>query len=82
VASVLQMPPPGFDQLTPEEKVRYVGDLWDVVVAEQDRLPLSEAQRVLLRQRLAEHEANPDAARPWADVRRELEQELSDRRSR
>ena len=82
VASVLPIPPPGFDDLTPEEKVRYVGDLWDRIVTDQDRLPVSDAQRTLIRQRLAAHEANPGAARPWSEVRREVEQAISERRSR
>jgi putative addiction module component (TIGR02574 family) len=82
VANALPIPPPGFDELTPDEKVQYVGALWDRIVADQDRLPVSEAQRALIRQRLADHEANPDAARPWSDVRRDIEQELARRGSR
>ena len=82
VASAVPIPPPGFDELTPEEKVRYVGALWDRIVADQDRLPISDAQRTLIRQRLAAHEANPGAARPWSEVRREVERAISERRSR
>ena len=66
-------------QFLPTEKVRYVGALWDRIVAHQELLPLSEAQRVLIRQRLAAHQANPGAARPWSEVRREIEQKVSER---
>ena len=82
VANAVPIPPPGFDDLTPEEKVRYVGALWDRIVADQDHLPISDAQRALIRQRLAAHEANPGAARPWSEVRREIERAISERRSR
>ena len=82
MASAVPIPPPGFDDLTPEEKVRYVGALWDRIVADQDRLPISEVQRALIRQRLAAHEADPGAARPWSEVRREIERAISDRRPR
>jgi putative addiction module component (TIGR02574 family) len=82
MASAVPIPPPGFDDLTPEEKVRYVGALWDRIVADQDQLPMSEAQRALIRQRLAAHEADPGAARPWSEVRREIEPAIRDRRSR
>jgi putative addiction module component (TIGR02574 family) len=82
VASELPLPPPGFDDLTPEEKVSYVSALWERIVADQERLPISDAQRDLIRQRLQNHQANPDAARPWSQVRREIEQALADRRSR
>jgi len=73
--------PPGFDDLTPEEKVSYVGALWDRIVAEQERVPISEAQRALLRERLAAHEANPNAARPWSEVRGDIERSLAARTS-
>jgi len=76
------MPPPGFDELSAEDKVRYVGALWDRIAADQERLSVSDAQRELIRERLAAHQANPEAARPWSDVRREIEQELSRRGSR
>jgi len=71
--------PPGFDDLTPEEKVSYVGALWDRIVADQQRLPISEAQRALLRERLAAHEANPSAVRPWSEVCSDIERTLAAR---
>jgi putative addiction module component (TIGR02574 family) len=79
MAQPVPNPPPGFDELTPEEKVRYVGVLWDRILADQDSLPLSEAQRELVRERWAAHRANPDAARPWSEVRREIEREIRER---
>jgi len=82
VANAVPNPPPGFDELTPDEKVRYVGALWDRIVADQDRLPISEAQRELIRRRLAAHEADPGAARPWSEVRRDIERAISERRPR
>jgi len=82
VANALPIPPPGFDDLTPEDKVRYVGSLWERIVADQDCLPISEAQCTLIRQRLAAHQANPGATRPWSEVRREIEQSLAERHSR
>jgi putative addiction module component (TIGR02574 family) len=82
MAQAVPNPPPGFDQLAPDEKVNYVAALWDRIVAEQDALPLSDAQRRLVRERLAAHQADPDAARPWPEVRREIEQMLRERGSR
>jgi putative addiction module component (TIGR02574 family) len=42
----------------------------DPVAAAQ--LPISDAERALIDERLAEHHADPGAARPWSEVRREL----------
>ena len=62
-------------ELTPEERIRFIELLWSSFVDEPDSLPVSEAQREELRRRLAAHDANPNEARPWSEVRRELERE-------
>ena len=81
MAQALPLPPPGFDALSADEKLRYVSALWDRIVDEQSALPISDAQRSLVRERLAEHQADPGAARPWSEVRREIESRLrSDKR--
>jgi putative addiction module component (TIGR02574 family) len=77
VANVVPIPPPGFDEQTTEEKVRYVGAMWERIVQDQEKLPISDAQRAVLRERLAAHQANPRAARPWSEVRREIEQAVA-----
>ena len=82
MAQPLPIPPPGFDELTPEQKLDYVSALWDRIVAEQSKLPIPEAQRAVLRERLAAHRDNPDAARPWSEARRDIEQLLRQRPSR
>jgi len=64
VANALPLSPPGFDDLSAEDKVRYVGSLWDRIAADQERLPISDAQRDLIRERLDAHRANPGATRP------------------
>jgi putative addiction module component (TIGR02574 family) len=61
--------------LSPEERIRLIELLWDTFVEDPASLPVSEAQREELRRRIAAHEANPDEARPWSEVRAELERE-------
>jgi putative addiction module component (TIGR02574 family) len=73
MAQAVPNPPPGFDDLTPEEKLRYVAVLWDRIVAEQDVLPVSDDQRHTIRERLAAHRADPSAAQPWSEARRDIE---------
>jgi putative addiction module component (TIGR02574 family) len=82
MAQAVPNPPPGCDDLTPEEKVRYVADLWDRIVADRELLPISEAQRDLIRERVAAHQANPRAARPWSEIRRDIEQRLRESEQR
>ncbi len=57
-----------FDQMTIEERIRYVQDLWDRIAEESAAVPLSEAQRLELRRRVELHRADPGAAVPWEQV--------------
>ncbi len=64
--------PPGFDDLKTGEKSRYLQDLWDQIATNPDGIPLSESHRRILDERLRAYEADPDAGRPWEEVRDEL----------
>lgn len=52
IAEILQLPV--------EERLRLVQLIWDSVAADTSAVPLSDAHRAVIDQRLAEHEANPD----------------------
>ena len=72
----LQIPPPGFDELTVEDQIDYVQGLWDHIAVAAGNVPLHEWQRQILEERLADYRANPDEGRTWdevlADVRAQL----------
>lgn len=53
--------PPGFADLTIEEQIEYVMDLWDRIIADPDRLPVRQSHLDLAAERLADHRANPEA---------------------
>jgi toxin ParE1/3/4 len=61
-------------QLPVAERLQLVEDLWDTIAdeASDEALPLSPDLAAELDRRLAEHEANPRAARPWAEVRADV----------
>ena len=61
--------------LSPEERVRLIELLWSSIVDHPETLPVDEAQRRELRRRLEAHDADPSEARPWSEVRSELETE-------
>jgi putative addiction module component (TIGR02574 family) len=52
VAEILKLPV--------EERMRLVELIWESLAADPSALPLSEAHRAVLDERLAEHERNPD----------------------
>ena len=72
MANPLPVPPPGFDDLNVDEQIEYVQALWDRIAADPDRVPVPEWHREILDERLLDLEANPDAGRPWEDVRADL----------
>ena len=64
---------PDFSQLSIAERIQLVEDIWDSIVAENPAaVQLSEAQRQEILCRLAAHDAEPDSAIPWEQVRSEL----------
>lgn len=75
------LPPPGFDELSMDEQVEYVQSLWDRIAANEERVPVPEWHRELIRERLAELEADPDASREWRAARTHLARQLGNKGS-
>ncbi|MFQ5724113.1 MAG: addiction module protein [Terriglobia bacterium] len=65
-----------FRKLTGSEKIRLIQRLWDEIAEEASHLPLTEAQRQFLDERIDEHEANPDDVESWDEVRDEILRKL------
>ena len=63
-------------ELESDEKIRLVQDLWDEIADEVSRLPLSEVQRRLLDERIADEEQNPDDVEPWSVAKGEILKDL------
>ena len=62
--------PDDFESLSTPERILYVQELWDRIATDEDLVPVTEAQRAELDRRLAEHDADPDSAIPWEEVKR------------
>ena len=58
----------GLRDLPIEERLRLVEDLWDSIAADQSHLPLTEAQRALLDERLAKYRESQEPGRPAHQV--------------
>ena len=68
MSTVARMPPPGFEELSIDQKIEYVQSLWDLISADAATVPVPAWQKEILEKRLAEFEAHPDSVVPWADV--------------
>ena len=73
-------PPPGFDDLTVDDQIEYVQALWERIAAKENDVSVPAWHRAELDRRLADHEATPDAGRPWEEVERALRARLAGRR--
>jgi putative addiction module component (TIGR02574 family) len=80
MARALPLPPPGFDELSMDEKLDYVQSLWDRIAAQPREVPVPDWHRELLEERLEAYRANPNEGRSWEEVRNELQDKLQRRR--
>ena len=60
MAQALPLPPPGFDELSVEEKLDYVESLWERIFARPEEVPVPDWHLQIVRERLAEYDANPE----------------------
>ena len=67
----------GIDKLSVEERIDLAEAIRDNVAEEIEKTPLSEDQKREIDRRLANHRANPSAARSWDEVEAELLARLS-----
>ena len=74
------LPPPGFDDLSVDEKIDYLQSLWDRIAATPETIPVPEWHREILDERLKDLEADPDAGESWEVVQERLRKKLDSRR--
>jgi len=79
MARPLPTPPPGFDDMTVEEKLDYVQSLWDRIAAHPHEVPVPDWHLRILDERLAAHRSDPGAVRPWEEVEEDLARKLRNR---
>jgi len=79
VSTRLPSPPPGFDELSVDEKLEYIQSLWDRIANDESSVPVPEWHREVLRERLEDRRLNPDDGLDWDEVRDQLKRDL-DRR--
>jgi putative addiction module component (TIGR02574 family) len=55
--------------LSVEERINLVGDIWDSIAAVPEQVEISSEVRKLLEKRLIDHRKNPKAGSPWKEVK-------------
>jgi putative addiction module component (TIGR02574 family) len=67
---------PEIQQLTKEEKLQLVEDLWDAIAAMPDDLPVSAEEKALLEKRFKAHCESPEDALTLDDFEKRLAERL------
>jgi putative addiction module component (TIGR02574 family) len=66
------LPPPGFDELSADDKLEYIQALWDYFSEHPEDVPVPDWHREIAAERLAALRRGETRARPWPEVRDEL----------
>jgi putative addiction module component (TIGR02574 family) len=61
-----------FDEVSGDQQIAFVQDLWDRIAQDSNRVPLPDDHKRILDQRLSDYDSSPQAGRPWSEVRDEL----------
>jgi len=76
MAQVVPNPPPGFDELSVEEKIDYVQSLWERIVATPEQVPVPDWHLRVLDERLEAYRTEPEQGKTWEQVREEVRRRL------
>ena len=68
----VSLPPPGFHDLSVDEKIDNLQSLWDRIAATPETIPVRDWHREILDERLKDLEANPEAGDIWEAVQERL----------
>lgn len=60
------------NQLTVDERLLLVQEIWDSIAADQESLAVTEAQKEELDRRLNDYHASPAEGSSWEDVKRRI----------
>jgi putative addiction module component (TIGR02574 family) len=73
------LPPPGFDELSVDEKIDYLQSLWDRIAATPEAIPVPQWHRKILDERLKDLEADPISGDSWDVVQERLRTKLDNK---
>ena len=65
------------DNLNTEERLELIELLWESLVVDPSSIPVTDAQKRMLDERLNEIEAGDDAGTPWEEVKARIKKRFS-----
>ncbi|WP_044206168.1 addiction module protein [Coleofasciculus chthonoplastes] len=71
--------PPGFEQLSKEQQIDYVQQLWDLIIAVPEQIPVPEWHLEIVRDRVSSQDATQKNT--WNEVKQRLMSKYNERKS-
>ncbi len=65
----------GLDRLSPEERMSLIEELWESLSANEEQVPVTEAQKADLDKRLEAFQTNPQTGSSWEEVKARLKEQ-------
>jgi putative addiction module component (TIGR02574 family) len=59
-------------ELSVDERIKLVGDLWDSIAEIPDAVKLTEEEKEILNERIKAYHENPDAGSPWNVIKQKI----------
>ena len=64
------------DKLNVEERLELIESLWESLVVDSSNIPVTDAQKKMLDERLDEIDAGDDAGIPWENLKARIKKRL------
>ena len=64
------------NRLNTEERLELIEDLWESLISDPSSIPVTDAQKQMLDQRLAELDSRDVAGIPWEEVKAQIQKKL------
>ena len=62
----------GIDQLSVDDRMLLLEEIWDSIAADPETVPITDEQKIDLQARLDAYKDNPRAGAPWEEVKARL----------
>jgi hypothetical protein len=76
----IAFPPPGFDDLSTDEKIDYLASLWDRITTRSATIDVPNWHREVIAERLRHLDFDPKSGDQWDAVQKRLRERLETKR--
>jgi putative addiction module component (TIGR02574 family) len=80
MSTPILFPPPGFDELSTDEKIHFLALLWDRITTRSATLDVPDWHREVIAERLPHLDLDPNSGDQWDAVQKRVRERLGKQR--